>query len=114
MMAQPVSHTWRLKPSMSRDTLMPGIDSSLSSVPPVKPSPRPDILAIFTPHAATSGTRISEVVSPTPPVECLSALTPSMSERSRVSPDLAIASVSASVSRSVMPLMQIAISSADA
>ena len=92
---------------------MPGMDSSLSSVPPVKPSPRPDILAIFTPQAATSGTRISEVVSPTPPVECLSAFTPGMSLKSSVSPDLAMASVSASVSRSVMPLMQMAISSAE-
>ena len=93
---------------------MPGMASSLSSVPPVKPRPRPDILAIFTPQAATSGTRISDVVSPTPPVECLSAFTPSMSDRFSVSPDFSIASVSASVSRSLMPLMQIAISSAEA
>ena len=93
---------------------MPGMDSILSSVPPVKPRPRPDIFAIFTPQAATSGTSTRDVVSPTPPVECLSALTPGMSLRSSVSPDFAIASVSARVSRSVMPLMQMAISSAEA
>ena len=98
---------------MSSSTERPEIDSSLSSVPPVKPNPRPDIFAIFTPQQATSGTRISDVVSPTPPVECLSALTPGTSERSSVSPDLAMASVSASVSRSVMPLMQMAIRSAE-
>ena len=90
------------------------MDSSLSSVPPVKPRPRPDIFAIFTPQAATRGTRISEVVSPTPPVECLSAFTPGMSDRFSVSPDFSMASVSARVSRSVMPLMQMAISSAEA
>ncbi len=33
----------------------PGIDSSLSSVPPVWPRPRPDIIGTTTPHAAASG-----------------------------------------------------------
>ena len=82
-----------MKASMSRSMDSPGMDSSLSSVPPVKPSPRPDILAIFTPQQATRGTRISDVVSPTPPVECLSAFTPTMSERSSVSPEWAMAMV---------------------
>ena len=88
----------------------PGTDSSLSSVPPVKPSPRPDILATFTPQAATRGTRTRLVVSPTPPVECLSAFTPRMALRSSVSPETAISIVRFSVSSAVMPLMQIAIS----
>ena len=39
----------------SRSTRKPGIDSSLSSVPPVWPRPRPDIIGNGTPHAATSG-----------------------------------------------------------
>ena len=102
-----------LNSSTSKLTRMPGIDSSLSSVPPVKPNPRPDIFATLRPQAAVRGTRMRLVVSPTPPVECLSALTPGMSFRSSVSPDLAMASVSASVSRSLMPWMQMAISSAE-
>ncbi len=51
---------------------VPGTLSSLSMVPPVCPSPRPDILAIFSPQAATMGAMTSVVLSPTPPVECLS------------------------------------------
>ena len=98
---------------MGNSTRNPGMDSSLSSVPPVKPSPRPDILAIFTPQAATSGTRISVVVSPTPPVECLSAFTPGMSFSLRVCPDFSMASVSARVSRSDMPAIQMAMSMAE-
>ena len=54
----------------------PGIDSSLSSVPPVWPSARPDIIGTGTPQAATSGARQIEILSPTPPVECLSTLRP--------------------------------------
>src|SRR3989449_6079107 len=46
--------------------------SSLSRVPPVWPSPRPDIIGTATPHAATSGASTSDTLSPTPPVECLS------------------------------------------
>ena len=92
---------------------MPGMDSILSSVPPVKPRPRPDIFAMRTPQHATSGTRINDVVSPTPPVECLSALMPGMRLRSSISPERAISSVSASVSRSDMPWMQMAINSAE-
>ena len=36
------------------------------------PRPRPDIIGTITPHAAASGARISDVLSPTPPVLCLS------------------------------------------
>ena len=35
-----------------------------------------------TPHAAASGARTSDVLSPTPPVLCLSTLTPGMADRS--------------------------------
>ena len=72
--------------------------SSLSMVPPVWPSPRPDIFAIFTPQAAIIGQSTRLVLSPTPPVECLSALTPGTAERSIVSPDRIIARVMATVS----------------
>ena len=66
----------------------PGIDSSLSSVPPVWPSARPEIIGTVTPAAAASGAAIRLVLSPTPPVECLSTLTPGTAERSTLSPEL--------------------------
>ena len=78
--------------------LKPGMDSSLSSVPPENPRPRPLILTTGTPQLATKGARISVVVSATPPVECLSTFMPSTDERSKVSPELAIAMVSSEVS----------------
>ena len=90
----------------------PGMDSSLSSVPPVCPSPRPLIFATGTPHAATSGARISVVVSPTPPVECLSIFLPGIADRSHTSPLSRMASVRSVVSCAVMPFKRIAISSA--
>ena len=71
-MAAPVSAICRMNRSGLRSTESPANDSSLSSVPPVKPRPRPESLATATPSAATSGTTISESLSPTPPVLCLS------------------------------------------
>src|SRR3954467_6199587 len=47
--------------------------SSLSSVPPVWPRPRPEIIGTAAPQAASTGARISETLSPTPPGECLSS-----------------------------------------
>ena len=87
--------------------------SSLSMVPPVWPSPRPDIFAIFTPQAAIIGHRTKLVLSPTPPVECLSAFTPEMAERSTVSPERIIAIVIATVSAWSRPRKYMAISMAD-
>jgi hypothetical protein len=49
-----------------------GIDSSLSSVPPVMPRPRPETMGTATPQQAARGARMSETLSPMPPVECLS------------------------------------------
>ena len=93
---------------------MPGMASSLSSVPPVWPSPLPDILAILMPgQQAMSGAKIKVVVSPTPPVECLSALTPRMADKSIRSPDSAMAMVSSTVSSGDMPWIQMAISMAE-
>ncbi len=91
----------------------PGIDSSLSSVPPVCPSPRPDIIGTATPQAATIGASGIETLSPTPPVECLSTFGRSMWDRSRTSPDSSIASVHAVSSSSSSPLMKTAIVIAD-
>ena len=64
----------------------PGIDSSLSIVPPVKPSPLPDIFATGRPSDATIGIRINVILSPTPPVECLSITIPN-SDKSNTSPE---------------------------
>ena len=87
--------------------------SSLSTVPPVWPNPRPLIFAIFTPQAAAMGPTISEVLSPTPPVECLSTLAPGMGDRSAMSPERAISQVRSTVSSGVMPLKYMAINRAD-
>ena len=85
-------------------TRNPGIDSSLSSVPPVWPSPRPLIFPNGTPQAATIGPTAIDVLSPTPPVECLSTTwRPRAAPRSSVSPLRIIASVSAYVSAPVRP-----------
>src|SRR5207247_1198618 len=85
-------------------TRKPGIASSLSSVPPVWPRPRPLIFPNGTPQAATIGATAIDVLSPTPPVECLSTtLRPSAAPRSSVSPLRIIASVSAWVSAGVRP-----------
>ena len=99
----PTSRTVRAKARASRSTRKPGMASSLSSVPPVWPRPRPETIGTFTPQAATSGARQSDTLSPTPPVECLSTLTPGTRDRSRTSPERSIACVSATVSASVMP-----------
>ena len=68
-----------------------GMASSLSSVPPVWPSPRPESCGTAAPHAATIGTSGSDTLSPTPPVECLSTVgraptTGRCAHRSRSSP----------------------------
>ena len=85
----------------------------MSSVPPVWPRPRPDILAILTPQLATMGSSASEVLSPTPPVECLSALTPLIELRSIVSPLRTMAMVRSEVSRRDIPRQTMAISRAE-
>ena len=89
------------------------MDSSLSSVPPVWPSPRPLTMGTTTPHAAASGASIRDTLSPTPPVLCLSTVRPS-ADRSKVSPERIISSARAAVSAKSIPLRNIAISSADA
>ena len=104
MIARPISRTCAMNASVDSSTRKPGIASSLSSVPPVCPSPRPLIFPKGTPHAATIGPTASVVLSPTPPVECLSTTRrPSAVPRSIVSPLATIASVSAKVSALVSP-----------
>ena len=102
-----------MKRSSVSSTLSPGMDSSLSRVPPVWPRPRPLILATGTPQAATSGASTRVVVSPTPPVECLSTFTPGMADRSATSPESRMERVRRVVSSAVMPLRRMAMSSAE-
>ena len=89
--------------------LKPGMDSNLSSVPPVWPKPRPLSFAKVAPQAATIGPKTKDVLSPTPPVLCLSTFTPFKLERSSVSPECSIKSVKLITSSSVIPLNKIAI-----
>ena len=86
-MAKPAASRTLRNSFSERSTRYPGIDSSLSSVPPVWPSPRPEIIGTQTPAAAASGAISRDVLSPTPPVECLSAFGLGISEKSRISPE---------------------------
>lgn len=54
-MATPTLRSWSLNASMPSSTVKPLIDSSLSRVPPVWPSPRPLIIGTTTPNDATNG-----------------------------------------------------------
>ena len=99
--------------SLESAARQPGIDSSLSRVPPVWPSPRPESWGTATPHAATSGASGRVILSPTPPVECLSAVGRDSAEKSIRSPEAIIAAVQRAISRGTMPLSRIAIASAD-
>ena len=112
-MAHPQAPRTLINSAGERLTLNPGMDSSLSSVPPVWPSPRPLIIGTDNPPAATTGARISDVLSPTPPVECLSTFAPGTALKSITWPDFNIASVKAAVSASVIPRSKTAIIHAD-
>ncbi len=114
MIAIPVLLTDFKNSSVLSSALKPGMDSSLSMVPPVCPRPRPDILATGMPAAATMGARAMEVLSPTPPVLCLSTFMPGISDRSSCSPDSLMHWVSITVSSSVIPRMKTAIKKAAA
>ena len=111
--AKPCFASCSLNSSIVRSVRKPGMDSSLSSVPPVWPSPRPDIIGTTTPAAAARGADIILVLSPTPPVECLSTLIPGMELRSTVSPERTMHSVAALTSRSVIPEWKTAMRKAD-
>ena len=68
-----------LNSSKLKFTLKPFIEFNLSIVPPVIPRPFPLILGNITPQLATIGPTIKVVLSPIPPVECLSILILSIS-----------------------------------
>src|SRR5262245_33793401 len=88
--------------------------ASLSSVPPVWPRPRPEIIGTSPPHAATIGARIRLTLSPTPPVECWSRIGPPRSavDQSRTVPDMVMARVSDAHSSRVIPRKYTAIANA--
>src|SRR5690606_20068863 len=109
MSAQPMRSICARYSSSPSSMRKPGIVSSLSTVPPVCPRPRPLIIGTGTPSAATSGASTSETLSPTPPVECLSTFTPGTAERSTTTPERSITSTSAASSSSFSPTKKTAI-----
>ena len=67
-----MKHGFVVISSMDRPVLNPGMDSNLSMVPPVCARPLPASMGTTAPHARNAGARIKLILSPTPPVECLS------------------------------------------
>ena len=100
----PTSSSWVIICSFVTSARHPGIDSSLSSVPPVCPRPRPESCGTATPHAATIGANGRVILSPTPPVECLSLVGRDSPEKSSRSPERIIASAHRAISRAFIPL----------
>ena len=117
-MTAPTSESWRIMASLVSSARQPAMDSSLSSVPPVCPSPRPESCGTATPKTATSGASGRVILSPTPPVECLSVVrftVPSAlrsEEKSMRSPESIMAVVQREISARSMPLSRIAMFSA--
>src|SRR5690606_8862902 len=110
--ATPTSRTTSKNSERLSSTRSPGMLSSLSRVPPVWPKALPESLATGAPAAATRGATTRVVLSPTPPLECLSTLMPGSELRSTWRPDRAMARVRAAVSRSLIPRKRMAIKSA--
>ena len=101
--------SWRSRPSsarlssrrIARSTRKPGIASSLSSVPPVWPRPRPDIIGTTTPHAADKRCEDERRLVADAPGAVLVDLGHRRRRTGRPRlPDRSIASVSAAVSSS--------------
>ena len=114
--AQTTAPTWAScasNSSLLKAARQPGMDSILSRVPPVCPRPRPDSCGTATSKAATRGARGRVILSPTPPVECLSAVGLPSDEKSMRWPEAIIAAVQRAISSWSMPLSRIAIASAD-
>jgi len=112
VITQPTLSTTERISSVERSVRTPGMDSSLSSVPPVAPRPRPEIIGTFNPQQANSGATMNELLSPMPPVECLSTRTPEPSLL-RTSPERSMASVRAKVSSTFRPRKYTAMVQAD-
>ena len=81
-------------------------------MPPVMPSPRPEIIGTQTSSQASSGASTSETLSPMPPVECLSTFGGEPSGYSSTRPLSIIAAVRCWVSLGVIPRKKTAIAKA--
>jgi hypothetical protein len=81
-------------------------------VPPVCPSPRPDSCGTAAPHAATAGASGNVILSPTPPVECLSVVGRPTPDQSSRTPVATIAAVHRATSARSIPLSRMAMASA--
>ena len=112
-MTAPTDSSWASISALVRLARQPGMASSLSSVPPVWPSPRPDSCGTAAPQAATSGARGSVILSPTPPVECLSTVGRLRLEKSMRSPVAIMALVQRVSSAPSRPRKKMAIAIAD-
>ena len=102
-MATPRRCTWSMISVSDNPVRKPGIDSSLSSVPPVMPRPRPEIIGTRKPRQASKGASGKDTLSPTPPVECLSTSGLRSLGNFSFVPESRMASVSARVSRGSNP-----------
>ena len=72
----------------------------------MSPSSRPDSWGTATPQAATSGASGRAILSPTPPVECLSAVGRPRDAKSIRSPEAIIAAVQRAICWSVHAVEQ--------
>ncbi len=108
----PTSSSSRSRSAGARSARQPGIASSLSRVPPVWPNPRPDNCGTAAPQAATIGASGSVIMSPTPPVECLSTTGRRSAAKSIRSPVAIIAAVQVLSSAASRPRKTIAMASA--
>ena len=80
----PIFETWSKNSCLGQVNPIPGdgfqfIEGATAEIP----DPRPDIFATFRPQAATRGSTTRVVLSPTPPVECLSTALPMIGVRSK-------------------------------
>jgi hypothetical protein len=112
IMKTPMLLSWASARRSSMWMLKPGMLSSLSRVPPVMPRPRPEIIGTQLSSQASNGASTSEVLSPMPPVECLSILGGEPSGYSSTVPLSIIAVVRCWVSAAVMPRKKTAIAQA--
>ncbi len=112
VITHPTSSSTASTSSGRRSDRQPAMASILSRVPPVWPSPRPDIWGTTAPNTATRGTSTREILSPTPPVECLSTVGRPRLLRSIRVPEAIMASVHTASSLPVMPRHRMAINRA--
>ena len=113
MMTQPTDDRMLRNEDSSSPTSKPGIDSSLSSVPPEWPSARPEIIGTFSPASRRERRDDERRLVADAPVLCLSTFVPGTSSRSRIVPLRSMISVRARVSSRVMPFTATAMRKAE-